>query len=156
MDVGVHHVPVALVAEHPDAGDGAVNATVGAVGEAGFEEFLLEGAREAVGDGGLHDAVADGGDEERAMFLGTGFLFDRFLLDNDLAQGKGPVRAGTELFGEQVAGSGGPFGEVVDRDGVHAGATAVFADAGEGFQKFAGIERRAIHSQIFSHISESQ
>ncbi len=76
VDIGVDDVFVALVMEFAEAGDGAVDSTAGAVGEGAFEELLFEGFRQGTGGGGLEDAVADGGDEEGAGFLGLMFLND--------------------------------------------------------------------------------
>jgi len=85
-DIGVDNVPVAIVAELADAGDGAVYATTGAVGETRFEEFFFKGAGEVAGDGGLEGTVADGGYEEEAGLGGAWFLFD-----DDAVEGEGPV-----------------------------------------------------------------
>ena len=76
LNVGVGDEDVAELAALADAGDGAVDGAAGAVAVAAFEELLLEGAGEVAGDGGLKDAVADGGDQEGAGLGGAGVLLD--------------------------------------------------------------------------------
>ena len=159
-DVGVDDTPVPLVAEHADTGDGAVDAAVRSVGEAGFEKLFLKGLREAAGDSGLEDAVADGGDEQGAVACGVdlgrgrgvglrsgsrlGFGRGPFFND-DASQRERAVGAVPEFAGQFRAGGGGGLGELVDGDGVHPGTAVVFLDAGEGVEEFAGVDGRPVH-----------
>jgi hypothetical protein len=72
LDIGIDEPGVAHFVELSNAGDGAVDTAVGTVAVGAFEELVFEGLGETAGDGGLEDAVADGGDEEGAGFVGAG------------------------------------------------------------------------------------
>ena len=68
-DIGVGDIPKAFVAQLADAGNRAVDAAAGTIGEGGFEELFFEGARKLLRDSGLDHTVAHGRDEE---FAGEG------------------------------------------------------------------------------------
>ncbi len=122
VDVCVDEPGVAFEEVLTDLPDGHADAAAAAVAEAGFVELAFEEGFEVSGDGGLEDAVLDGGDEEGALFRGAGALFDE-----DAAEGPGPVGLvedggleGGEVRFEVVV-------EFSEGDGVCAGATVVGA-----------------------------
>jgi len=128
-DIGFDDEGVAAVAPLLEAGDGGVDAFTGAVAEADVEEIFFEGAGEAAGDGGLEDAVADGGDEEETGAGVAGLLFEL-----DLEEGEGTVFVGGELgeeLGEFAVEAGG---EAREGDAVGTGASGVFEDALPGIE----------------------
>ena len=88
VDVAVDAVDVPQLPALADARDGPVHRTARTVTVTALQEFLLEGAREMPRDGGLEDAVGDGGYQQ-----GASGGRPRMLLDDDLEEGKGTVRA---------------------------------------------------------------
>jgi len=139
-DVGVGDEGVAEFAAFADAGDGAVDGAAGAVAVAAFEELLFEGAGEAAGDGGLEDAVADGGNQEGA---GAGFGGAGALFDDDFEEGVGAVAVFLDAEEEVREVAVEALGEGVDGDAVGAGAAFVFTDAVPGLVEVVGGEGRS-------------
>ena len=79
------------------------------------------------GHGGLQDAVADGGDQHRAHFVGAGLF-----LDDDFEEGQGAVSATIDAGAEAAEVGLVAFGEMIDGDAVRSGAAVVFLDAEPG------------------------
>jgi hypothetical protein len=125
----------------PEAGDGAIDAAAGAVGEAGVQEFLLVAEAELAGDGSLEDAVANGGNEEGAGGFAAGFLFEE-----NAEEGKGPVGAVAGFGEEGLEMVVETLGELLERDAVDAGTALVFTDALPG-----GVEVREGEGRAAGH-----
>lgn len=143
-DVGLEDELIATVAPLKDTGDGAIDGVTGAVGEADVEGFLFDFGVEFAGDGGLDDAVSDGGDKKAAGFSGLIWFFDEDFEEGDRAVGvvlqldKEGLEVRLEVGGEALAG-----------DGVGAGTTAVGVDAEPGGGEV--VEGEGIESRSLGH-----
>ncbi len=135
IDVGLGDVFEAVIVQEPNAGDGRVDRAVGAECEAAIEELVFKGAPEVPPHGGLEDAVAYGGHQERARGRGA-----RFFLNDDRQEGEGTVFPSFHARHERLQLSIESSGEPLDGDAIDTRATVVFEDPLPPFEQTFGCQ----------------